>query len=266
MKGRPAQLEDVAGSGPLRGSRVSKRLRSAHLLPPKPVSQTGRTPPRQKLQAFETKIFFIGFNKTATVALHSLMRANGLASLHWRTEGEPFGRFAALEIEARLAEKAALRDFLAGWTAFSDLTYLSERVYLEGNQHFRLFHELYEDAFFVLNDRPTEDWVRSRCTHGDFLGRCSRALSLPEEAVKTRWRAMMEQHRQSAMDYFKDYPRFLHFRIDRDDISELVGFLRPRFTIKSEFWKVYNATEAEATGGAAVTAEAPVPTSSSGGR
>ncbi len=70
-------------------------------------------------------------------------------SVHWLAGNDNL----AVEIEERIDRPGALRAYLDQWTAFSDLTFSSDTLMLEGNRHFRLFHQLYPHAYFILNDR-----------------------------------------------------------------------------------------------------------------
>lgn len=189
----------------------------------------------------EVKIFFIGFNKCATTALHHFMRAHGIKSAHWVVEG----RFLADEIEERLSDKAELRAFLNRWTAFSDLVSLTEERLVEGNRHFRLFHGLFPDAYFVLNDRNVDAWILSRKNHrkGKFLARCMRAMNADANLTTQIWRDTYVDHVAQVTNYFRGSPRFLHYRIDCDPITSLVDFLFPDFSLSELGWQSVNQTK-----------------------
>jgi hypothetical protein len=185
------------------------------------------------------KIFFIGFNKCGTTSLHHLMTHCAIRSVHWDN-----GQLAA-RIEAHHRDKSALRSILARSTAYSDMTSLTNEKLIEGNRHFRLFHELFPDAYFILNDRDVEDWIRSRSTHrkGTFLSRTMSAWGMDAESVKDNWRRMHETHLAEVRTYFSDHSRFLYFRIDRDPIRHLIDFLSPSFILRESRWKRVNVSK-----------------------
>ncbi|HEY6632740.1 MAG TPA: hypothetical protein VIZ90_14910, partial [Rhizobiaceae bacterium] len=97
----------------------------------------------------DVKIFFIGFNKCATTAIHRLMAGSGIRSVHWeRSEGQN----VALEIEAAL-QGGRFREYGRTFTALSDPFYFASDRIVEANRYFREFHQVFPNSYFVLNDR-----------------------------------------------------------------------------------------------------------------
>jgi hypothetical protein len=199
----------------------------------------------RQLVAPHVKIFFIGFNKTATTALASLMSANGIRSVHWLK-----GRLAE-RIDALSGSPWRMRLYLSRWTCYSDFTSLTAARAIEGNRHFRLFHRLFPRSYFVLNDRDVEAWIASRAAHrhddsfsdrtDSFLTRSAQALALDEDGVKAFWRASHAAHVAAVRDYFAGNPRFLHFFVDRDPIDKLAEFLGRDFQIETGHWQTINS-------------------------
>jgi hypothetical protein len=193
-----------------------------------------------EFRAPETKIFFIGFNKCATSAIAKFLARQGIKSAHW----EPDGENLAMEIEKRLDDPAALKRYLMRWTSYADLALSSEELMLDGNRHFRLFHELFPSAYFVLNDRDPEGWVKSRLSHrrGQFARRSAQFRGCAVEDLPAIWMEEREEHNRAALSYFADYDRFLHFWVDRDPVSNLVDFLSPSFRLKAQHWSRENVS------------------------
>lgn len=191
-----------------------------------------------QVRAPNEKIFFIGFNKCGTTSLHHLMTRHSIRSVHW-DQGQ-----LATTIEALHGDQSALRSFLSRSTAYSDITFSSEEQLIEGNRHFRLFHKLFPDAYFIFNDRNVEDWIRSRSSHrkGTFLTRTKSAWGMDADAVKDKWRQMHAAHSDEVHKYFSGHLRFLYFRIDRDPITLLINFLSPSFVLREHGWQQVNAT------------------------
>jgi hypothetical protein len=188
----------------------------------------------------EVKIFFVGFNKSATSAVYTFLARQGIKSAHWR-DGDTN---LAQEIEKRLGHPAELKRYLDRWTAFSDLTLSSEERMIEGNRHFRLFHQLYPKAYFILNDRDPDRWVASRISHrrGQFAERSMRLRGCDIEELKEQWKAERATHNDAVLKYFAGSDRFLHFRVDQDDVSKLIDFLAPRFRLKPHHWSRENVS------------------------
>ncbi|MDB5707116.1 MAG: uncharacterized protein JWN66_4232 [Sphingomonas bacterium] len=188
------------------------------------------------------KIFFIGFNKTATAAIDYFLSMQGVESVHWLAGDDNL----AVEIEKRVEQPDALKRYLDRWTAYSDLTFSSEALMLEGNRHFRLFHQLYPDAYFILNDRDVEGWTASRMKHRDglFARRAAASLDCEIEDLPRRWKEMHRLHVAAVLAYFEGNPRFLHFRVDQDDVARLIDLLAPDFRLRRRYWERRNVTGA----------------------
>ncbi|WP_296696971.1 sulfotransferase [Thiocapsa sp. UBA6158] len=194
------------------------------------------------------KVFFIGFNKTGTTSLHELFASSGYKSYHHNLDGWNL----AVNMEKNSLEGKAL---LAGFDdadVYSDLTYLSDTHYIEGNRYFEALHAEYPNAYFILQTRNEDDWIRSRFNHYLFASRICTALNLPPEAVEPYWRDQWASHTQRAKAHFRDYDRFMCFDIDRDRIEELIEFVKPDFVLDPRFWGKRNQTidiSAETNGG-----------------
>ena len=189
------------------------------------------------------KIFFIGFNKCGTTAFHHFLRDQGIRSAHWKVGDENL----AEEIEKRSSSPADLKRYLSRWTAYSDLILSSEHLMIDGHKHFRLFHHLFPEAYFVLNDRDTEAWIASLMRHrkGQYFRRSMNFHGLDEEEIKVFWREHDASHVAAVTTYFAGSPRFLHFRIDADHAEALVNFLRPSFALNPSFWREVNKSKSQ---------------------
>jgi hypothetical protein len=192
----------------------------------------------------DVKIFFIGFNKCATTAIHRLMASSGIRSVHWERRK---GRNVALEIEAALRE-GRLKEYGRSFTALSDAFYFASDRIVEANRYFREFHQTFPDAYFVLNDRNVEGWIKSRIGHrrGELLQRFRDFHRAGEEEVKEIWRNDHANHVREVLAHFAGHDRFLHFQIDRDPPKVLADFLAPTFRIDPDLWATVNATDLSA--------------------
>jgi hypothetical protein len=188
------------------------------------------------------KIFFLGFNKTATAAIDYFLSMQGVESVHWLAGDDNL----AVEIEKRVDQPEALKLYLDQWIAYSDLTFSSDTLMLEGNRHFRLFHQLYPDAYFILNDRDPAQWIASRMNHRDglFARRAAAFHKCSPEELPGLWQDMHRTHVAAVLAHFVDNPRFLHFRVDRDDVAGLIDLLAPDFRLKRRYWERRNVTGA----------------------
>jgi hypothetical protein len=196
----------------------------------------------------QVKIFFIGFNRCGTTTIHHFLKSQGVRSAHfWRDN-----KNLAVEIEKRVGSPA-LKEFLDRSTAYSDLCYFTNEISIEGNRHFREFARLFPRAYFVLNDRDLESWIRSRCNkdskrRGTLLGRGMAYYGADAETVMKIWREQHQQHVAAVLDYFSTSDRFLHFRIDRDPVGKLIEFLSPSFLLDASQWEIKNRTGSKQVG------------------
>jgi len=188
------------------------------------------------------KIFFIGFNKCGTTAIHHFLHYQGIRSAHRKVGNE----ILTEQIERRLSSPADLKRYLSRWTAYSDLILSSEELMIDGHRHFRLFHHLFPNAYFVLNDRDIEAWIASLMRHreGELFRRSMNFHGLDEDGMKELWRAHHASHMAAVKEHFGASPRFLHFRIDTDPVEILVNFLRPSFVLNPSFWRRVNRSKA----------------------
>ena len=122
-----------------------------------------------------SKIFVIGFNKTATTTIHKLFMTNNLKSQH-----------------------ATVWD-LSNYDCFSD----------NGNlQDFRQLNNMYKDAIFILNIRSLTNWLISRFKHGrrqsERLNRNKNWAYPCTSELALQWINDRELYYANVLEYFKD--------------------------------------------------------------
>lgn len=177
------------------------------------------------------KLFFIGFNKTATSALFLLLLSAGVRTIHSSGNGKLFGR--TLEERAAIphatkqmaANLDAGHDPLAGLEAFDcfmDLTTGPRDLCLE----FKTLHAAYPDATFVLNTRPKDAWITSRINHGKSVTAASNHFGIPKAEVPTHWASLHDAHHAAVRSHFADAPphQFLDWDIT-SPVTQLTEFL-----------------------------------------
>ena len=188
------------------------------------------------------KVFFIGFNKTATTSIHQLFLESGYKSMH-HNEGKV--NLAKTMVKNIRKDKDILTN-ISTYHCYSDLTSATKTHYIEGNELFKELYQQYSDSYFVLQTRDTEDWIRSRVNHsnGGFMKRCMTYMEMKKtDEIKEYWRNMKTKREKLIIKYFEDFDRFMVFDIDNDDITSLIDFLTPHFKLKKSEWKVYNRSE-----------------------
>lgn len=192
------------------------------------------------------KIFFIGFNKTATTAFHRFFLDNNYKSFHNKKSKKNL----ALTIRNNLQNKLPILHSIDDAHCYSDLMYVDDNEYIEGHKYFKEIYNEYKNSYYVLQTRNLEDWINSRLAH------CNRIYTLLERTQKTLnfsavdqtvefWKNDRDLHEQSVTEFFKRKDNFLKFNIDIDNIEKIVDFLRKDFTLDYSKWKKYNITRSK---------------------
>jgi hypothetical protein len=137
------------------------------------------------------KVFAIGFNKTGTTSLTSILNSYGLKTTHdggWHfwTVRNQFGKFSRFD-------------------AFTD-----------GQQKdFRVLDEKYPGSKFILNTRPLQSWLASRWCHveNNKSSRRSKWTQNSKEDLMA-WAYTRDNYHADVLEYFKDRPNdFMVFDI-----------------------------------------------------
>lgn len=171
----------------------------------------------------ESKIFFLGFNKTGTRSINSLFLNNGFSTIHWIHEesGDNIARRIKQNCEMGRPAISGFDEF----QVFSDLTYVTKDEVIEGNQFYSQLKSDYPDSLFVLNIRDKDKWLLSRTRHSDFAERYQLALSLNFNELIDYWSKLWETRNKEIQSFFVNDPNFLTFNIDKDwkDLFEFLN-------------------------------------------
>ena len=204
----------------------------------------GRAGARRRRGDAGPRIFCVGFNKCGTTSLDRMFRGSGLRSV---SSGHAKMRPAAATMFCNLSACRPLLTGLERFTAFSDLNYLTGKVYLDAHVLFERLDREHPGAFFVLNTRPKDEWLRSRAEHraprgASFLARFARAFEVRPEEAAAIWSDQWDRHHAAVRAHFAGRDdRFTEFDITRDDPARLAAFLRPHDVDPSR-WARHNAS------------------------
>lgn len=195
------------------------------------------------------KVFFIGFNKCGTKTVHHFFQANGYLSLHcvaWLAEEMRWPNLAK-RMDTNVRAMRPILEGLTHYDVFSDMTHITDAEMIEGNSYFRELACEYPDAFFVFNDRPVENWVRSRMDHegtqGSFVRQYCSATGVSSSDVPAHWRTLYSEHKAAVLRHFQGNLRFMIFDIENDDPDALISFLAPYYKLDASRWKHRGSTE-----------------------
>jgi len=185
------------------------------------------------------KVFFIGFNKTGTTSLHVLFQQSGYKSFHLKGATGPLAK----EMRDNLKQEKPILENNNIADAYSDMTYAKTEL-IEGCRYFKELHEEYPDAYFILQIRDVDNWIRSRKKHkANYLGRYMRFTNITNKNHMTeKWRKDFHKHYQQVTEYFSGNPKFLVFDIEKDPIEKLIRHVSKDYTLHKRFWTVRNKT------------------------
>lgn len=188
-----------------------------------------------------SKVFFLGFNKTATTAFHKLFESSGYASYHHLVKGKNLAHI----MDANLKNQKPILHNISGAVAYSDISYYKKNQCIEGNQWYAELYQEYPDSFFILQTRNIEEWIESRSRHkkGHFIKRCMKSYGIQtKDEMKDVWRKEREERENQIKRYFRGHPKFMTFDINNDNIDRLIRHFKPEIILKKDGWKVHNKT------------------------
>lgn len=147
-----------------------------------------------------TKIFFIGFNKTASRTITKLFKINGYKTQHNSMNWD-----------------------LDNYECFSDLMYPID---------FKNLYFKFPNCIFILNTRNLFDWIKSRCKHCIFYKRnwgYPLTIDLCEE-----WIDMRDNYYEDILNFFADkVDKLILLNIDNDN---WINYLADTFKLKKIYY------------------------------
>lgn len=193
------------------------------------------------------KVFFIGFNKTATTAFHHMFNKSGYHSVHCLYRGAnnlQSGVYIAKVMSDNLDDGREILFDIDQADVYSDFLYCKRMRCIEGNKWFKKLYAEYPDAYFVLQTRNEIDWLNSRLNHknGSLLERWKKFNRMSEEEVILDWKTRREVMEKKIRKFFSGSNSFLEFNIDKHDISRLIEFVSPHYDLDRSEWKILNKT------------------------
>ena len=180
------------------------------------------------------KIFYIGFNRCATLSLASFFADNSLdknSVTHW-----DYGRLAS-KMYKNFLEKKTLLSGLESKIFYLDMECCVEEnnkkkwVYMY--KHFRLLDEQYPNSKFILNIRNLNNWIDSRKNwliwHENEWNSYAEVLAkienLNQEELFKKWKREWSIHNIEVANYFKQRPTdLLIYDIDKDNPQKIINF------------------------------------------
>lgn len=198
------------------------------------------------MQHSRPKVFFIGFNKTATTAFHRLFTDSGYRSIHHSARFEKKRKYLGDIIRKNKKSNLPLLKSIENYDAYSEMLFCTPSVYYDAIKDYKLLHTQYKDGYFILQTRNLDNWIKSRFNHkrnqNTFYAKAKHALSMDNAQLEEYWRKEYFDHHNEVNNYFSNNSKFLTFNIDEDNIIKLLHFLKLDYDLKINNWKKYNVT------------------------
>lgn len=179
------------------------------------------------------RIFQIGFNRCGTRTLHQFFLKSGINSVHWE-KGEIARKFLKRKELGQDPFKDYNGSIISGNTfvsAFTDMMDFDDGSAIEPYKDYKYIFDFYPDAFYILNVRPVDNWIKSRLSHqqGNFYKNYLFVSSNQDKIVEF-WRKEWEEHLHGVDLFFKGKrANYLKFDIENDDPKVLCDFLNKKF-------------------------------------
>jgi len=185
------------------------------------------------------KVFFIGFNKTATTAFHKLFLESGYKSWHNKRKKIKLVETLYYNLQNNLPVLFGIDDGVS----YLDLGGVYNNQLIEGCAFYKEFYKEYPNSYFVLQTRSKEKWINSRYKWNNLPQRHAEILGISVDEVIHRWKEEWDVHHNAVRNFFKNRPNFIEYNIEKDNIEKLIHFLHKDFVLNKECWKKRNVTK-----------------------
>jgi len=190
-------------------------------------------------------IFQIGFNKAGTRSLAQMIADSGVGVRKYEK-----GLVAHLIHERLRRGQEPLADFSEADEYFGDMEGHRTEPNVEAFRYFRELWQWYPDAYFILNTRDEDGWIKSRFASGKKrVERHTKYLGAKDEReLEQIWRADWRRHHAQVEEFFSRVGgRLLVFEIT-DDAQAVARFLAPDYEIDPKHYGHLGATSRKKNG------------------
>jgi len=194
------------------------------------------------MQHCKPKVFFIGFNKTATVAFHQFFLKNNYSSWHnYRRKGKKHN--IGKRMDYNLINHKPILTGIDDAIAYSDLGGANKNSIVEGCFFYKELYKEYPSSYYILQTRTKENWINSRIKWNNLPQRTADILNISTDQVIKKWREDWDIHHKNVRKFFEDKDIFLEYNIETDNIMKLINFLSKDFNLNPIFWKKRNVSK-----------------------
>ena len=196
------------------------------------------------------KIFVVGFNKCGTRSFTDLFERSGIGCVHWDNN------MLANNILKDIKQSGSINldNYYPESNAFTDIIYVNSSKH-DGNiqivEIFEIIEDIisnYPDAYYIINTRNVEDWLRSRFNHerGNFAASYKHFLYIKynirysDFMLADYWRYIWHRHHYHLLRKIRSSSNFkyLFYDIEKSSFSDLVSFLEPDYSLKGRSFPV----------------------------
>ena len=132
-------------------------------------------------------------------------------------------------------------------TVFTDMEWLAApHFYFEAYKLFPLLYSQYPNAYFILNYRDQNDWIKSRLNHfeGKYATAMMKTLRIEtEEKLVEYWEKDWIRHHKRVRDFFsKNSANYFEFDLNKDGSDVFIKNINFEFSNKD--WPHVRGTQA----------------------
>ena len=175
------------------------------------------------------KIFFIGFNRTATTSLHNFFKQNNYKSIHYQDKKYNI-------LKTLITNKNLKRDILTGINNYD--------IFLDflNDNNLEIYKDIYKEypnSKYILQIRSKNSWILSRLNfmNHEFLKFYNNSHGTKytiQDAIKA-WYEIYDKHIDDVKTFFEGKSNFFIYDInskDNDNYNKLIEFLDLEITKK----------------------------------
>lgn len=190
-------------------------------------------------------IFQIGFNKCGTRSLFHFFKDNGIPSVHYDGGKIAQSMFLNDQLGKRLISPRYNK--ISFFSDMENVSKASSPQYV-AQDLFKKLAKQYPNAYFLLNTRNRDNWIKSRINHGNgsYLKEIAEKNISSEEEVVADWMDEWDDHHGNVRDFFKDQPnRLIEYNIENEDIGKIIKFFNQKegLNLKRRYYKHFGKTK-----------------------
>ena len=190
------------------------------------------------------KVFLIGMNRCGTKSFHELFKESGYRSHHYSCLCKGQATILAQKMKENEESFHPLLFEIDDAHVYSDMFWHREDEWIDGVKYFKKLYREYPDSYFILQTRNMYTWLKSKRNHkkGAYIKRCCEHWNMTTDQMIDWFEKDRIEHHANVHKFFEGKENFLEFDIEKDNISDLIQFLKPSFFLDEKHWGHHGKT------------------------